>query len=139
MSNFNYTNLSDTSWEDAFRDAIKLYQTDSLDSATADALGTMVANLARWSINEAIKKHLLYTQMRDDADFRGDVMCEIYSKMPKVDTRQHAKRVLGLLKTVADHAIINHIRYSSRLKRQHEDVTLDDVTICCDLYGDRIL
>lgn len=134
---FNFPNLTDTDWAPALRDAIGLYQKNLLDNATADALGIMIANLARWSINDAVKKNLLYRQHRDDEDFRSEIITEVYAKLNKVDTTQHEKRVLGLLKTIADHAIVNQIRYSSRLKRIHEDVSLDDVTLSCDLYGER--
>ena len=137
MSTFKFANLTDTMWAPALRDAVELYQKNSLDEATGNALGVMIANLARWAINDAVKKKLLYRQKRDDEDFRSEIITEVYTKLNKVDTTQHENRVLGLLKTIADHAIVNQIRYTSRLKRVHEDVSIEDVQIRCDLYGER--
>lgn len=137
MSTFKFANLTDTMWAPALRDAVELYQKNSLDEATGNALGVMIANLARWAINDAVKKNLLYRQKRDDEDFRSEIITEVYMKLNKVDTTQHENRVLGLLKTIADHAIVNQIRYTSRLKRVHEDVSIEDVQIRCDLYGER--
>jgi hypothetical protein len=136
--NFFYKNLTSQSWAPALKAAIIMYKENTLDNATAGALGVMIANMARWAISDACAKNTLYKQMKDDVDFRSDIMCDLYCKLPKVDTTQHETKILCCLKKMADNCIIDRQRYMGRKKRQHEDVPIDDIAVCCDLYGERI-
>lgn len=132
---FEIRNLTGTEWEGALKDALIARRDGTISHEVDDLLGIMVSNLTKWGVRDAIRKGTLYVQAQDDIDFMCDMRVALLSKLDRVDLERHPRQIIGYLKRTVDNAIVSRLRYDGRLKRVHEDVSLEDTELAADFFG----
>jgi len=128
-------NLVNTEYADALKEALVLRRAGRIDSATEDALGVFMYNIAAWGIADRVKQGQLPEEYRTDPDVRGDVLAMIMPKFDTVDLNRTPKEIIKYLSRCASTCAKDLRKMHTRKKRQHEEVDIEGVVVVSDFYG----